>query len=1109
MPCPHPYISSPVFSADNILTPLISTSHIVSPHPRYPTFRNTMEYPQLNSYPNFKEIDSLFLNRLRQFTDEGQYKQFNLPKFYVSARMDHGRYDNPDDGYIEFSQYAAPNLERPPFNEVIPDKLSEFKKAKKGDSFGPGWKTFWFEIKIRVPSDWTQHPVMFNWDCGNEALIYDEEGLPIQALTGGTRTEWTIPDGWSDNQEHRFFLEMACNRLSGAGDGDYFRLSKADLFVLNAEARALFWDFWIIGDAARELANSGQKYRARTICNDIMDAFNPNDEASIVKCREIAAKFLGGNFDKVFSDKTTPLKVDIFAVGNCHIDTAWLWPFAETKRKIVRSWTSQLRIMEKYPDYQFVASQAQQFDWLKKSHPEIFKQIKQKVSENQFIPIGGSWVENDTNLTGGESLLRQFLLGQRFFMENFGFQSNCYWLPDTFGYSSQIPQLCRLANMPFFLTQKLSWNNINRFPSNSFNWVALDGSQVMCHMPPADTYTAKANFGDVKRSLEQHHNLSNDQTALLLYGYGDGGGGPTEEMIEKLRRCRGMTNTVGGPLPIVKMGCSIDDFYTQLQENTENGSKLPSWKGELYLEFHRGTYTTQAEVKKMMRTCENLLYHVEYLSTWGSLVSEFEYPLKRLNSLWQQVCLCQFHDVLPGSCIEMVYRDEVKPMLKGVIADLKEMVDSALESFPSKGNWFPNTLGWERSLVMQDGTSLSLYHGSSVLQPQKKIKHPSTITEENSLYTLSNHKLKATINENGVLTSLVDLVHDREIIETSGGNRFVIFDDEPLSFPAWDTELYSLRKFWYLEKASSVEILEDGPLRSSLKVKHSISKNSFISTVISLDGLNSLSEKSMLQFQCEVDWHESYKFLKVEFPVSINQDTASYETQFGITKRPTHFNTSWDTAKFEVCQHRFADYSDFNYGVSIINDSKYGMAIHGNLMRLSLLRAPKSPDRTADMDTHYFEYAILPHKGPLGAETVKAAIEFNDRLARPSTMKGLVDDLSVPTGGPLGNFVLWKGDQNVIVSNVKRGEDDSSLENEMEKIEKKHTKSVIVRVYESLGGISKGILSLDKEFSVKSIYKCNALEERLEEPEMAKTSKNSIHITLRGFEVASYCFVIE
>lgn len=347
--------------------------------------------------------------------------------------------------------------------------------------------------------------------------------------------------------------------------------------------------------------------------------------------------------------------------------------------------------MDRYPEHRFAVSQAQQYKWLKTYYPALFDRVKSKVKQGVFQPIGGSWVEHDTNMPSGESLVRQFLLGQRFFQSHFGERSNTFWLPDTFGYSSQLPQLCRGAGMSRFFTQKLSWNNINNFPHTTFNWVALDGSQVICHMAPAETYTAEAHFGDVKRSITQHKSMDQDPTSLLVFGKGDGGGGPTWEMLEKLRRCRGLSDKVGR-LPKVKMGNSVDDFFAKLERKAEQGTQFVTWYGELYFELHRGTYTTQANNKRNNRKAEVMMHDVEYLATVASLQdaiagakTEYKYPKEAIDDAWEAICLCQFHDCLPGSSIEMCYDDSDEVSTR--IARLSQLLTALLALRKSVQKW--------------------------------------------------------------------------------------------------------------------------------------------------------------------------------------------------------------------------------------------------------------------------------------------------------------------------------------------------------------------------------------------------------------------------------------
>lgn len=1117
-------------------------------------------YPQLNQHPTFKTVDSIYENRLRQFIDTGgQYKDLNLPKFYVRERLTLSDVSKPSERTgpgIWLKKWSAPGLSKPLFKDVIPSKLDEFQKcpAGKGITMSPKWSSHWFQVTVRISKSWyddifagkgkeNNEVLTFLFDAGCEAMVFGTDGCPLQGLTGGgERTECELPLAWFSESktdpkslETIFYIECGCNSIFGGG-GDSYGVTVCELVQYNYQAKALYYDFLILSDAARE-DSPPQKHKAREICNHIMDIFDPTDITSVKRCREAAKEFLGENADspQVFKEKKLNKFNAVYAIGNCHIDTAWLWDFATSKTKVARSWSTQLRLIEKYPEYVFVASAAQHFKWLVQYYPDLYKKIKKAAEEGRFIPLGGSWVENDTNLPSGEGLVRQFLLGQRYFENLFGTKSDIFWLPDSFGYSSQIPQICRLCEIPKFLTQKLSWNNINVFPENSFNWVGIDLSQVLVHMPPDNTYTADANFGDVKRSVINHKNLYDDQKGMLLYGKGDGGGGPTPEMVEKLRRCRAYANTAGGDFSQVELGCTVKDFYDDLARDTDNGKKLPSWRGELYLEYHRGTYTTQAKVKNYMRTVELLMHNVELFSTVASVLKKkYSYPLAKIEGLWENICLCQFHDVLPGSCINKVYGEDVWPMLASVVKAETSLLENALLQLglsTKKDDIHRHlvklsSLPWKKSSVeivdslpnyllsvaqkIDDNKNMIVMSGSTIMKPLvTKIKYPSSIVKNgDGLFVMENSKLKVSLNSDGVILSLYDLVNKREIIDDAtlkGGNQYVMFSDTPLNFPAWDTELFSLNKFKYVSKSIRCSIKHSGPLVSALEVEHTLSPTSKITTVISLDGLNDLSETSSVKFKCNVSWNENYQFLKVQFPVNISSEFASYETQFGITRRPTHFNTSWDVAKFECCMHKFVDFSDYNYGVSIVNNNKYGGSVHGNIITLSLLRAPKYPDEKADIGDHSFEYAIVPHSGPLGAATVRAGWEFNERM--PSELYVATDKKdSLST---LENFITITGDEGVILSNVKRGEDDFDVDYNgglMDQLPKKYvgSQTVVLRVYESLGGVSGASIKLG--VPVQSVFKTNLLEE--EKEELKVTSSGEFTFKLRAFEIATFKVIL-
>ena len=696
---------------------------------------------------------------------------------------------------------------------------------------------------------------------------------------------------------------------------------------------------------------------------DVFIAAHGSQE-SILEGRKIARKYIGDDVDsaKVYD---TDKEAIVYAVGHCHIDTCWLWPWAETKRKIARSWSNQCDLMDRYPEHRFACSQAQQYKWLEKLYPALYDRVKAKVKKGTFQPIGGSWVEHDTNMPSGESLVRQFLYGQRFFESHFGERCTTFWLPDTFGYSSQLPQLCRLAGMSRFFTQKLSWNNINNFPHTTFNWISLDGSQVLCHMAPSNTYTADAHFGDVKRSVSQHKSMDQDNTSLLIFGKGDGGGGPTFQHLEKLRRCRGMSDKVG-LLPRVTMGVSVEDFFARLEKKAEEGTKFVTWYGELYFELHRGTYTTQANNKWNNRKSEILLHDIEYLSTLATIKdSSYKYPKEDIDDMWENILLCQFHDCLPGSSIEMCY-DDSNELYAKVFETGEKCLKDALSTLgfsrheASKRSLTAiNTLPWPRAEIMKvPGATTSKKSDYAMVKGNQGVANVEALSDsaksiasikeiKKGVFQLSNNHYMVEV-EAGTITSLIDLSVNREIIAKGGkANQLVIFDDKPLYWQAWDVEVYHLNSREELPSGHS-EIAEQGPHRVSLVTETKISAESWVKTTISL-AASIEDQPSYVEMASEVEWRESMKFLKVEFPVDIVNTEASYETQYGLIRRPTHYNTSWDMAKFEVCCHKWADLSENGYGVSVLNDSKYGFAICGNMMRLSLLRAPKAPDAHADM----------------------------------------------------------------------------------------------------------------------------------------------------------------
>uniref|UniRef100_A0A8C4I7T6 alpha-mannosidase n=1 Tax=Dicentrarchus labrax TaxID=13489 RepID=A0A8C4I7T6_DICLA len=620
---------------------------------------------------------------------------------------------------------------------------------------------------------------------------------------------------------------------------------------------------------------------------------------------------------------------------------------------------------------------AQQFQWVKSWYPGLFSQIQHYVKKGQFIPVGGAWVEMDGNLPSGESMVRQFLEGQRFFNHEFGIHCKEFWLPDTFGYSAQLPQIMQGCGISNFLTQKLSWNLVNTFPHNTFFWEGLDGSKVLTHFPPGNSYEMKGKVEDLVKTVKNNKDKGRANHSAVLFGFGDGGGGPTQLMLDRLHRVR---DTDG--LPKVQMS-SPDRLFSELQADS---ALLCTWTGELFLELHNGTYTTQAQIKRGNRQCETLLHDIEIASSLALCQDgTFQYPVEKLQELWRLLLLNQFHDVIPGSCIEMVVEDALR-YYEDIRRDGSTLLHNACGALGSKGNSAGvfNSLPWERHEVIQiqDGAGkpdLALVRVPSIgLSPVKDTQPGTQVSvsiQADGTILMENGILQTVINKDGTLASLYLISANREAIyDSCYGNQFIMFDDVPLYWDAWDVMDYHLQtRKPVLEVVQPVRVVSSGGLRGSVSFTLRISDKSTITQEIVMDAMC-----PYIKFNTEVKWAESHKFLKVEFPVRVHSPSATYEIQFGHLQRPTHRNTSWDWARFEVWGHKWADLSEHNFGVALLNDCKYGYSVHKNTMTLSLLRATKAPDANADMGTHHFTYAVMPHTGSFqDASVIQCAYNLN------------------------------------------------------------------------------------------------------------------------------------
>jgi alpha-mannosidase len=729
-----------------------------------------------------------------------------------------------------------------------------------------------------------------------------------------------------------------------------------------------------------------------------------------------------------------PLDAEIIAAGHAHIDVAWLWTLAQTREKARRTSYNVLHLMDEFPAYQFTQSQPQLYDYVRKDDPALFAAIQERVADGRWEPIGGMWVEADCNISGPESLARQFLLGRTFFRDHFGpeAESPVLWLPDVFGYSWSLPQLIKLAGLEYFFTIKIGWNQTNKMPFDSFWWQGIDGTRVLTHFSttPTTPWSGKAEISDLMNMATYNAILSpfsargswtrlqhkaDQRTMLMSYGYGDGGGGPTREMNENALPLREFPSQ-----PRVKQG-KVIDFFRRL--DTESGEDLPLWNNELYLEIHRGTYTTQARNKRANRQSEFMLHDAEFLAAQAALLDEtFIYPHAQLRRAWELVCLNQFHDIIPGSSINAVYVDSLAQY--GEIAELATAVrQSALATIQQHrpGDLLINPAGFprhdlahwpterlpvwaarEQAQRVDDGWLL----GGLALAPYQILVSPPVAAKETqplsvSPHHLENDLLRVELNEAGDITRLYDKRASRELLpEGAVANELQAFVDRPLKWDAWDVDIFFEDKMVRAERATAVTVLETGPLRATIEIRRRI-LHSHIRQRISLT-----HDSPLLRFDNEIDWRERHILLKTAFPLQILSPTATHEIQWGSVQRPTHRNTSWDWARFETAAQKWVDLSEGGYGVALLNDCKYGHDVHQNVIRLSLLRAPTRPDPEADQGVHRFAYALFPHANPAGGQLVPSqvageAYRFNDPIiAAPGKVTSGQSNLSPPS---------WKG----------------------------------------------------------------------------------------------------
>lgn len=1007
-------------------------------------------------------------------------------------------------------------------------RLNEYVDCRVGDEFGNSWDTHWFHVDFQVPKEWNApgEEIHLRWNSSSEAMVFGPDGKPLQGLTGGSRDDYVIyGHGKKDakpGDKIAFFIEMACcglfgnfrtgDMLSGLDMNKKFKLKECRLARFDRETWELLYDYKILMDSAKHLesSQSARADEALVLANQVVNICKPGKKETYGECKELIKKFL--------QTKNSEAQHTVYAVGHCHIDMAWLWPFSETRRKGGRSWSSQTEIMKQYKTFSFCASTAGLYEWVQNDYPLLFEEIKKYNKEGRFQHVGGAWLEFDGYVPSGESMARQMLYGQRFFKQHFGSYCDVFFLPDTFGYSAQLPQIIRLGGMKYFLTQKISWNRYNKFPHSSFYWKGIDGTNMLTHFPPADTYCGNGELHEVLKSQTNFKDKGRSNSSLYLFGVGDGGGGPTFEMVDKLSR---MEDIAG--IPKVKLGSSVGQFFKDMEASSKD---LLSWDGELYLELHNGTYTTQANNKKYNRMCEFLMRDAEMFAALRSIYvdkSSKNYPKDMFDEVWKKMMLFHFHDVLPGTCIRLVYEvtdKEYPAMVDKLRTSIGQSTKVLAEHLLQKHvvpNGNRNTLVVFNSLTHDRKATIEWVSGGIKHYTKVQIKalgcaaYPERFllaneTRQNSCAVQDNGKylevetqlLKLKIAYNGKIHSIKDKTTGkeeeamREVIAPgegfSEGNTLCIHNDVPLYWDAWDLWIYYQESKMVLDAIShSVDVPENGD-RICIDFKYSINGTSSMTQTMVI-----YTDKKKIDFRTVVDWHEEHKILRVYFPLNLRSDFVTCDIQSGNLRRPTTANTSWEMAKYEVCSHKFVDYSEGNYGVALLNDCKYGYSARGNLLGMSLLKSSKAPSEVADMGRHEFTYSLYMHeKNFEGSDVGKEALELNIKVHKQWLSTNLAE---------AQHFQFVEAMKpNVVLDAFKLDEE-----------ERKH---VVVRVHEDVGAECYNRIGFG--FEVKGTAEVNILEEPAvhewelvgEAPEnsksILKTTKNEIYHKMRPFQILTF-----
>lgn len=988
-----------------------------------------------------------------------------------------------------------------------PKEYEGWSEIKPRDFWEGRDKYLWLRTEFKVPA----------LNEGQEGVLLFDFGKTGEGHNSGFESLLFINDkpyqGVDSNHKEVFLsheylnrsIEIALKLWSGLEGGGVpqvqrHQINYADFAILSKETDELYFATKNILDVIELLdVNNPERFALQNVLEQVflmIDWSVPgNDDfyASIAKANELLKASLEG--------LPKQSNVEVTGIGHTHIDVAWLWRLKHTREKAARSFSTVLKLMEKYDDYVFLQTQPQLYAYIKEDYPEIYEKIKEKVKEGKWEVDGAMWVEADCNLSSGESLVRQILHGSRFLKEEFGKKMTYLWLPDVFGYSWALPQILKKSGLDTFMTTKISWSQYNRMPHDTFFWRGIDGSEILTHFittpdighdSPYYTYNGKISAESVQGIYNNYRNKDVNSDLLLSYGYGDGGGGVNREMLEN----RKVLDKIPG-IPKIKTG-TARDYFTKLHATVNNTKNyVHTWDGELYLEYHRGTYTSQAFVKKYNRVLELGLRDLEILSTLGKLAKkDWHYPHEKLKNIWEIVLRNQFHDIIPGSSIKEVYEDaQIEyEQANRMLNELKEDFSRCFIEAKEKCFSIFNAASWKRSDLVfiplsEEGRFKS---GNEILRHSKvqngywvqtkeieplaatiiEFVEGKAINENVSNFRMDAQSVDTPFysiqwNSTGQLIRIYDKQFKREVLESGGtGNRLEIYEDKPMNFDAWDIDLYHFQKKKTL-KVNSIKCIEINNQFVEMEFIY------FVGQSVVKQVMVCYAHSRRIDFKTVVDWKERQQLLKASFDVNIRATEATYDIQYGNVKRKTHWNTSWDMAQFESVAHQWVDFSERNYGVALLNDCKYGHNVKDKTMSISLLKGAIYPDPEADVGRHEFIYSLLPHEGDFVSGGV---VEEAWSLNRPfEYAKGEFNQSSL---------IKFESDLPVVLDVVKIAEDGNG---------------VVVRLHEHTG--SQRNVSFLPQFNYEEWAETNLLEEAIEE---FKPSKTAIEFTLKPYEIKTF-----